>query len=92
MDTFKFFQNKNCKYFPCHDNIEPEIFNCMFCYCPLYALGEECGGNFSYKNKKGVKDCTGCTVPHQKDNYDYMIEKTRLLIEIVRKPEYATDD
>ena len=64
----------------------------MFCYCPLYALGEECGGNFSYKNKKGVKDCTGCTVPHQKDNYDYMIEKTRLLIEIVRKPEYATDD
>lgn len=64
----------------------------MFCYCPLYALGEKCGGHFSYKNKKGVKDCTGCTIPHQRENYDYMIDRARLLVELVKRPDLAVGD
>ena len=46
-NNFSYFQNTSCKYFPCH-TCEGEYFNCLFCYCPLYALGDECGGNFTY--------------------------------------------
>ena len=45
---YSFFQNRDCEYFPCHQGADPENFNCLFCYCPLYALGEKCGGNFRY--------------------------------------------
>ena len=60
---YEFYQNTDCKYFPCHKTDKPEEFNCHFCYCPLYCLDDECGGNFSY-NKKGIKDCTECLRPH----------------------------
>ena len=40
---YAFFQNRACEYFPCHETDDPEHFNCLFCYCPLYALGELCG-------------------------------------------------
>ena len=43
---YAFFSNKECEYFPCHAGADPENFNCLFCYCPLYALGDKCGGNF----------------------------------------------
>ena len=58
-----FFSNTGCEYFPCHEGVEPERFNCLFCYCPLYALGDRCGGNFVY-TPKGVKSCVGCKLPH----------------------------
>ena len=76
---FKFNQNKQCEYFPCHKGVEKEDFNCLFCYCPLYMLKDECGGNFSMNH--GVKDCSGCTKPHQKDSYDFVMSKIRLVIE-----------
>ena len=57
-----FFENRDCRYFPCHKNQEP--FNCLFCYCPLYALGPDCGGNFSY-TERGRKNCKGCALPHR---------------------------
>ena len=41
----RFFQNTECEFFPCHQGISKEEFNCLFCYCPLYALGKECGGH-----------------------------------------------
>lgn len=66
-DTNKFFQHRACEFFPCHEGLDPDRFNCMLCYCPLYALGEDCGGKFRY-NRKGVKDCTFCTVPHDGDS------------------------
>lgn len=43
-EHYKFFQNRECEYFPCHKTNDPEHFNCLFCFCPLYALGERCGG------------------------------------------------
>lgn len=58
------FTNVDCPYFPCHTLLANETFNCAFCYCPLYALGPECGGAFRY-NEKGYKDCTYCTVMHE---------------------------
>lgn len=62
-DPSLFFQNRACAYFPCHQGLPEELFNCLLCYCPFYALGEACGGNFSY-TAKGFKNCTDCTVPH----------------------------
>lgn len=66
--SYRFFQNRACKFFPCHEKLKEEDFNCLFCYCPLYMLGEECGGNFSYV--KGVKSCLHCTLPHHPKGYD----------------------
>ncbi|MBQ7535958.1 MAG: ATP-binding cassette domain-containing protein [Stomatobaculum sp.] len=67
-----FMQNRACEFFPCHKNIPEEEFNCLFCYCPLYALGERCGGAFRYL-ESGVKDCSGCGFPHLRGNYEKII-------------------
>lgn len=66
-DASMFFQNRTCRHFPCHGGIAPERFNCLLCYCPLYALGEACGGNFTY-TAKGVKNCRECAIPHDGDS------------------------
>ena len=71
---YSFFQHTKCEYFPCHKTSKPEDFNCLFCYCPLYALGDQCGGNFRY-TEKGVKVCTGCLFPHVRQNYPKVIER-----------------
>ena len=39
-EGFDFFQNRACEYFPCHKGVADEDFNCLFCYCPLYLLGD----------------------------------------------------
>ena len=67
MRHYAFFQNRECEFFPCHQNADPERFNCLFCYCPLYSMAD-CGGD--YVNRNGVKDCTDCTYPHEPENYD----------------------
>lgn len=74
--SYKFFQNKECEYFPCHKVENTEKFNCIFCYCPLYAMKEKCGGNFTYL-ENGIKDCSNCTFPHMAENYDFVIDKLR---------------
>ncbi len=61
-----FFAHRACEYFPCHEGVDTDSFNCLFCYCPLYALGPRCGGDFTY-TEDGVKDCSACTLPHDGD-------------------------
>lgn len=84
--NYKFFNHKDCEYFPCHKTNDPDNFNCLFCYCPLYALKDKCGGNFRYTDK-GIKDCTNCTLPHRRDNYDYIIGKFKDIINITKKDD-----
>jgi Zn-finger protein len=84
MPNYDFFQNKACEYFPCHAGADPETFSCIFCYCPLYALGEHCGGNFTY-TKTGVKDCSGCLRPHKRECYDAITQKVGDVIKLVQK-------
>ncbi|MBO5460713.1 MAG: metal-binding protein [Ruminococcus sp.] len=74
--SYCFFENKDCKYFPCHKGLEN--FNCLFCYCPLYSK-EKCLGNPGYFEKDGrkIKDCSGCTFPHRPENYERIIERLR---------------
>ena len=85
MENYKFFQNTKCEYFPCHKCGEPESFNCLFCYCPLYALGENCGGNFTY-TEQGIKDCSGCLRPHRKDAFDSIMQKMGDVMDLAKKP------
>ena len=81
---FSFFSNRECEYFPCHKGVDPEEFNCLFCYCPLYALGEDCGGGFRIL-ENGVKDCSGCTLPHRKENYGKITGEFQRIVETFRK-------
>lgn len=71
-DNYKYFSHTNCEYFPCHSQADKDNFNCLFCYCPLYILGENCGGNFIYLDN-GIKDCSNCLKPHKRENYDEII-------------------
>jgi uncharacterized membrane protein/Zn-finger protein len=71
---YAYFTHHECENFPCHDRADPDDFNCLFCYCPLYALEDRCGGDFVYQ-ENGVKDCSGCLYPHRSENYDEIISR-----------------
>ena len=75
-NSSRFFENRECEYFPCHKGLED--FNCMFCYCPMYRL-EQCPGNPAYKEKNGttIKVCTNCTFPHKPENHAKIVEILR---------------
>lgn len=81
---YTFFQHKECEFFPCHKTNKPEDFNCLFCYCPLYALGNRCGGNFIY-TESGFKDCTNCIFPHVRDNYPKILERYQDIIQVAQE-------
>lgn len=86
--SYRYFQNRDCEYFPCHAGAREENFNCLFCYCPLYALGERCGGSFRY-TESGIKDCSLCLFPHHAENYDRVIRRFDELAALCRKqPEH----
>ena len=86
MANYDFFQNKACEYFPCHQCADTEKFSCLFCYCPLYALGDQCGGSFTY-TKEGVKDCSNCLIPHRRENYERIMEKMGAVIELAKRKD-----
>lgn len=74
-NSYRFFQNKQCKFFPCH-NVKPaqlDDFSCLFCYCPLYN-NKDCGGHYIF-TRNGIKDCSYCTLPHF--DYDYIVAKIK---------------
>ncbi|MFZ2258555.1 MAG: cysteine-rich small domain-containing protein [Clostridiaceae bacterium] len=75
-NNYKFFRNVDCQYFPCHNAPDPERFNCLFCFCPFYLLGDQCGGSFQFIGpNKDIKDCSDCTLPHQSAYYDVIVKR-----------------
>lgn len=82
--SYRFFQNRDCEYFPCHIGVEEDAFNCLFCYCPLYALGERCGGN-AYYLESGIKSCEKCNFPHHRENYPKITARFREISELAKK-------
>lgn len=72
-NSYRFYENKECQYYPCHPNMEH--LNCLFCYCPLYN-DEDCIGNPKYVERDGhtVKDCSACEFPHKSENYERIIQ------------------
>ena len=80
----KYYENRDCEYFPCHTGADPEKFSCLFCFCPLYALGDKCGGAFTY-TADGIKDCSNCLKPHRRENYNAICEKIGEVMELAKK-------
>jgi len=74
-DSHKWFTNKKCEYYPCHEFNE---INCLFCFCPLY-FNKDCGGDFIVL-ENGVKDCSKCSIPHTENGYDYIVERLKIII------------
>lgn len=72
-NSYRFFQNTDCEYFPCHKVDSTENFSCLFCYCPLYHMAECPGTSETLAN--GLKDCTNCTLPHT--DYEAIIEELK---------------
>ena len=72
-NSYKYFENRECEYFPCHKGLKN--FNCMFCYCPMYQK-EQCLGNPSFieQGNRRIKDCSQCSFPHIPENYEKIIE------------------
>ena len=66
----KIFTNTDCEYFPCHTIEEGTQFNCLFCYCPLYFI--PCPGDYK-RLDNGLKDCMGCTLPHEGEKSWYLM-------------------
>lgn len=92
-NSYKFFQNKDCQYFPCHKTGK---INCLFCYCPLYWL--DCKGNFKILDN-GVKDCSECEIPHSDNGYEYIVNfikeinlYNKLMNDIYNSEEYLNDN
>ena len=84
----RFFQNLACPHFPCHKGVNPGDFNCLFCYCPLYALGESCGGAFRYTDS-GVKSCEGCAFPHRRESYDNVLARWPEIAALAKRKEHV---
>lgn len=87
-NSYRFYRNKDCTYFPCHKVKNEDEFNCMFCFCPLYFL-EECGGNHEFKY--GIKDCSNCLIPHRPSGYDYINQKV-MEINDIRVSKYFEEE
>ena len=72
-NSFKYFENRDCKFYPCHD---AEHINCLFCYCPLY-LKDDCPGDHTSVTKKNgtkIKSCMDCLWPHRAENYEKIMK------------------
>lgn len=80
-ENYKFINHRECEFFPCHETPDEDGFNCLFCYCPLYALGEKCGGDYVYLDS-GIKDCSRCLRPHRRDSYDYVMSRMGEVIDM----------
>ena len=89
--NYKFFQHKQCEFFPCHKTNDPDNFNCLFCYCPLYALGDKCGGAFTY-TENGFKDCSKCIFPHKRQNYERIMERYGDIVKIAARSSAGADE
>ena len=85
-NSYRFFQNRDCKFFPCHEVQDEDDFNCLFCYCPLY-LDDNCIGSPEYiitGRGQLIKDCSSCLVVHSPEMYDKVIAHLRRQDEILR--------
>lgn len=70
-NSYQYFKNINCQYFPCHQGMQGEEFNCLFCFCPMNPY-EDCLGTPNYIQRANgvvIKDCSSCTFPHEPQHY-----------------------
>lgn len=88
-NSFRFFQNTSCRYFPCHKGVED--FNCLFCYCPLYGQ-KDCPGTpkwFTAKDGSVIRDCSDCVYPHKAGNYPAIMQQLAASVHTGKKKPAA---
>jgi len=81
-DNYKFFSHKQCEFYPCHEGYNDKDMNCLWCYCPLQTK-PSCPGIRDGSAKflsNGYKDCSNCTFPHDKENYNEMLKELNEMI------------
>lgn len=85
-NSFRYFENRECKYYPCHRGMEE--MNCLFCYCPLYFL-PDCPGTREQIEKEGrvIRSCMNCEYPHRPENYGNIL---RILKEMLESDPFET--
>lgn len=71
-NNHKFFENKKCRYYPCHKNLV-EI-NCLYCFCPLFTYKFDPGCGKQRYPDGSVRECNDCIFPHQRKNYTKIIK------------------
>lgn len=67
-NSWKYFVNKECEFFPCHKGADSDNFSCLQCYCPIYW---HCG------TRKGGLDCKDCMFPHDPKMHDSLMESIK---------------
>lgn len=71
-------KNKNCKYFPCHKELE----DCTFCYCPIYPCENESRGGYWLRSEKikggRVWACEKCIWIHKKENAEEILKNINI--------------
>ena len=71
-NSSRFFNNRECEYYPCHKNMAAADINCLFCYCPLFTY--DCARYGGTPQQAGSwKDCSSCTWNHVPENYDKIV-------------------
>ena len=89
---FSYIVHRDCEFFPCHPGADPDNFNCLFCYCPLYIFGDRCGGNFVYLDND-VKDCSLCLFPHLRENYGKITSRYQEILQLMpQRRQNAAED
>jgi len=75
--SHRYFNNEKCMFFPCHSLPDNGEFNCLFCYCPLYPLGDDCDGIYKWVEHENIKIklCMDCHLPHIPEHYDMIMDK-----------------
>jgi Zn-finger protein len=72
---------ESCYWYPCHNGISLEEYDCRSCYCPLYKIcskikNDKFGGYLlKYIDNFGVNQevwaCENCVILHKKEYVDY---------------------
>lgn len=78
LDTqnWKHLQDTKCEFFPCHKLDDPSKFNCRFCYCPAFLIDNCPGieGGYAVILENGYKDCSACTINHNVDTFNVILD------------------
>lgn len=71
---------RGCFWYPCHQGISNEEYDCRQCYCSLYntcrVIRNESTGGYLFRyidnedKEQSVWACEKCTLLHNKDNVD----------------------
>ena len=82
-ENYKFFQHKDCEFFPCTRLINRRISTA--CSAIVLCMRSATNAwNFQYTDT-GFKDCTNCMFPHVRSNYEKILERYQDIIAVAAR-------